>query len=258
MPVVVRPQPWFVAQALGQACVPRQHVVLQLRFPRNALEIAGQAGALVQPCLDCRHRIVGADQIIARDQQMGAALGRAVAVGSTVQLGQHASGFTGLRDVGQQRPRHRVAVQVVAYADVVQFKRPFAVFDRGVTIGRCQHLCHRHASSVEMGDEAVFFFQAGRVAHAVVMALDEHRAARAIDDGGSRQRPRAVPARLAAAVQLRIALPQPRDVRRADRWPVGSDLVVVEALHAVGGRRHAAAREGKSHPRLRIQRHARG
>src|SRR5690606_37507554 len=92
---------------------------------------------------------------------------------------------------------------------------------------------------------AVLFPQAGRVAHAVVMALDEHCAARAIDDGGSRQWPRAVPARLAAAVQLRVALAQPCDVRRADRWPVGSHLVVVEALHTVGGRRHAAAREGK-------------
>ena len=190
-------------------------------------------------------RIVGADQIIARDQQMGAALGRVVAGCGTVQLRECAPGVAGLRGIGQQRPRHRVAVQVVAHADVVQFKRPFAVLDGATAIGGCQHLHHRHAGGGEMGNEVVFFLQARRAAHTVVVALDEHRAARAVDDGGGRQRPRAVPARLAGAVQLRVALAQPRDVRRADRWPVGSDLVVVEALHPVGGRRHAAAREGK-------------
>jgi hypothetical protein len=51
MPVVVRPQPWLGAQALGQAGVPRQHVALQLRFPWNAREIAGQPGTFMQSAL---------------------------------------------------------------------------------------------------------------------------------------------------------------------------------------------------------------
>ena len=118
----MRPEPWLGAQALGQPGVPRQYVALQLRLPGNAREIAGQPGAFVQPCLDRRDRIVGADQIIARDQQMGAALGRMVAGGGTVQLCECPPGFAGLGDIGQQRPRHRVAVQVIAHADGVQFK----------------------------------------------------------------------------------------------------------------------------------------
>ncbi|KAG1258622.1 hypothetical protein G6F66_014554 [Rhizopus arrhizus] len=114
-----------------------------------------------------------------------------------------------------------------------------------MAIGGRQHLHHGQACRREMRDEAVLFFQAGRAAHAVVMALDEHRTLRAVDNGGGRQWPRAVPARLALPVKLRVVLAQPADVPRADRWPVGGDLVVVEALHAVGGRSHAAAREGK-------------
>ena len=245
MPVVVCPQPGLVAQAFGQAGMPRQHVTLQLRLPRNAREIAGQRGALVQPCLDGRDRIVAADQIIARDQHMGTALGRVVAGGGTVQLRECAPGFAGLCNVGQQRPRYGITVQILADANRMQLEGPFAMLDGAVAIGRWQHLHHRHARCGEMGDEAVFFFQAGRAAHAVVVALDEHRAVPAIDDGGGRQWPRAVPARLALLVQLRVALAQPRNVRRADRWPVGSNLVVVQALHAVGGRSHAAAPVGK-------------
>jgi hypothetical protein len=51
------------------------------------------------------------------------------------------------------------------------------MFDGGMAIGRGQHLHHRHLPPRD-GDEAVLFFQAGRAAHAVVMALDEHRAMR--------------------------------------------------------------------------------
>jgi hypothetical protein len=53
-----------------------------------------------------------------------------------VQLRECAPGFAGLRDIGQQRPRHGVAVQVLADADRMQFERPFAVFGRSVAIGR--------------------------------------------------------------------------------------------------------------------------
>ncbi len=246
MPVVVGPQPRLVAQAIGQAGMPRQHVTLQLRFPRNAREIAGQPGALVQPCLDGRDRIVGADQIVARDQHMGAALGRVVAGCGMVQLCKCASGFTGLRDIGQQRPRHRVAIQVLTDANRMQLEGPFAMLDGSVAIGGRQHLYYRHAGGGEMGDEVVFFFQAGRTAHAVVVALDEQRAVHAVDDGG-RQRSGAMPARLAVLAQLPVTLAQPRDVRRADRWPVGSDLVVVEAPARGGKKDSCRSPGGESH-----------
>ncbi|KAG1189159.1 hypothetical protein G6F35_014134 [Rhizopus arrhizus] len=208
--------PGFVAQALGQAAVPRQYVAAELGFPRDACEVAGQAGACGQVRLDCCNRIVGTDQIVARDQHMGAALRRVVAVRSLI----------------------------VAYANGVQFKGPLALFDGGMAIGGRQHLHHGQACRREMRDEAVLFFQAGRAAHAVVMALDEHRTLRAVDNGGGRQWPRAVPARLALPVKLRVVLAQPADVPRADRWPVGGDLVGVAALHA-GGEIGSASRRGR-------------
>ncbi|MNI64621.1 hypothetical protein D3C73_1200800 [compost metagenome] len=102
MPVVVRPQPWFVLQARGQAMVPAQHIAVQLFFPGNARQVAGQPGAVAEVGLQRGDRVIGADQVVACHQQMGTALRGVVAGCRAVQRGQHAPCLVSLGDVSQR------------------------------------------------------------------------------------------------------------------------------------------------------------
>ena len=112
------------------------------------------------------------------------------------------------------------------------------MLDRGCTVAVTQHLDHGHTVPGQVLQEAMLLGQADRCADAAVVALDEHPAALAFDDGGGGQRPRAVPDQLALPVQLGEAPAQPGDLAIGDGGPIGRHLIVVEALDAVGAVAH--------------------
>jgi len=116
---------------------------------------------------------VGADQVIARHQQVRAALGRGVAGRCKVQAGQHRTGSARLRGIAERCPGGAVAVQIMAVTLRVQFVGPVAMGDRGGAIAGLQHLHNRESGSGQVRDETVLFDQHVGRAHAAMVAFDE-------------------------------------------------------------------------------------
>jgi hypothetical protein len=140
------------------------------------------------------------------------------------------AGSDGVLIMLKRRPRQRIAVKVQALGDVVHFIGPLTLRGGGGALLVRHHCGHRRALAMQVGDQAVFFFQPRGLAHVLVMTFDEQRARAGGDQARSGKRSWAVPVQAVQRAQLRVMAQQRFDVAFVQRRPVGGDRFHAQAM----------------------------